>query len=237
MQPYFFPYLGYWQLIDAVDTYVVFDDVNYIKRGWINRNLIRLSNGETSYVRLPVAKVSQNRLICEHKLSDFDEAKATILKTLDFNYKKRPYYSEGMKIVEEVFDTPTSDLAEFLYRQIKVVADYFQFDAEIVRSSQLSNNKDLAAQEKIIDIVKLLGGDVYINAIGGMSLYEPERFAREGIKLMFLNPSLPEYDQGFDDFIPSLSLLDVLMNCSRGEIATMGRHYSFIDAGVKGETS
>ena len=230
MQPYFFPYLGYWQLIGAVDTFVVFDDVNYIKRGWINRNVIRLSSGETSYIRIPVAKASQNRLICEHELADFDEAKATILKTLEYNYKKQPHYREGMSVVNEVFGKATSNLADFLSRQIEVVANYFGFDAEIVRSSRLSNDKSLSAQTKIIDIVKLLGGDVYVNAIGGTSLYDAEAFEREGVELKFLQPFLPEYDQGFPDFVPSLSVVDALMNCSREEVAAMGRVHDVIGA-------
>lgn len=236
MQPYFFPYLGYWQLIDAVDTFVVFDDVNYIKRGWINRNLIRLSNGETAYIRLPVTKMSQNRLICEHELSDPADAEKTIYKTLEYNYKKRPYYADGLKVVEDAFDTTSLNLADFLLHQIEVVARHLHFDTQIVRSSQLDNDKSLAAQEKIIDIVKLLGGDVYINAIGGKSLYQPERFMNDEIKLMFLDPVLPEYSQGFSNFVPSLSVLDALMNCSQSDVAAMARNYGLIDAESRTES-
>ncbi|MBM6689065.1 WbqC family protein [Collinsella tanakaei] len=229
MQPYYFPYLGYWQLMGSVDVFVIFDDVNYIKRGWINRNLIRLSNGEIAYIRLPVSKVSQNRLICEHELSSFDEAAVKVFKTLDYNYKKRPYFEGCMEVVKEVFDTDVRNLAAFLSRQIEILSRYFRFDTKIVRSSELDNNKSLSAQEKIIDIVKLLDGDVYINSSGGRELYDPAAFQREGIELMFLEPSLPEYDQGFPDFVPSLSVLDILMNCCQDEVAAMGRHHELVN--------
>ncbi len=230
MQPYFLPYLGYWQLIGAVDVYVVFDDVNYIKRGWINRNRIRLSNGDISYIRLPISKVSQNKLICDHSISNLKEAKTTIFKTLEYNYKKRPHYKEGLQLIENIFDTENDNLADFLFRQIELVSDYFCFDTEIIRSSELKNNKELSAQEKIIDIVKLLNGKQYINAIGGVSLYDQERFAEEKIDLKFLKSSLPAYDQGFSDFISSLSILDTVMNCSQSKIVSMGKCYELDSA-------
>lgn len=230
MQPYFFPYLGYWQLIGAVDIYVVFDDVNYIKRGWINRNKIRLSSGKESYIRLPISKASQNKLINEHEISDFDCAKSTIFKTLEYNYKKHPFYSAGMDLVEKIFSKAKTNLSDFLFYQIQLISDYFCFDTKIVRSSELKNNKDLSSQDKIIDIVKLLKGSQYINAIGGMSLYNSVEFAEEGIDLKFLKPFLPYYNQGFSDFIPSLSILDIVMNCDQKDIITMGNSYELIDA-------
>lgn len=230
MQPYFFPYLGYWQLIGAVDVYVVFDDVNYIKRGWINRNKIRLSSGEVSYIRLPITKASQNKLICEHTISNLDESKSVLFKTMEYNYKKRPHYYDGMGILEKLFHVSESNLSDFLFKQIQIVSDYFCFDTEIVRSSELKNNKELLAQEKIIDIVKLLNGEQYINAIGGVSLYDHKRFAEWQIDLKFLNPFLPIYDQGFSDFIPSLSILDVVMNCSQDELVSMGGCYELVNA-------
>lgn len=230
MQPYFFPYMGYWQLIGAVDTYVVFDDVNYIKRGWINRNRIRLASGESSYIRLPVSKVSQNKLICEHSISNLTEARSLLLKTLEYNYKKRPYYQEGLSVAREVFNSDSLNLADFLYNQIKVISSYFGFTTEIIRSSDLRNNKTLSGQEKILDIVKLLQGDVYINAIGGKELYNSGNFSRSDVQLYFLNPYLPPYDQGFSNFLPSLSVLDIVMNCSRGEASLMANHCDLVKA-------
>lgn len=228
MQPYFLPYLGYWQLIGAVDVYVVFDDVNYIKRGWINRNRIRLSNGEVSYIRLPVSKASQNKLICDHSISNLEETKATLLKTLEYNYKKRPNYIEGLQLIENVFNTENDNLADFLFRQIELVSKYFHFDTQIIRSSDLNNDKSLLGQEKIIDIVKLLQGDIYINAIGGISLYHSSRFKEEKLQLQFLDPSFPPYDQGINNFIPALSVLDLVMNCSSEEAISMMRDYELI---------
>lgn len=225
MQPYFVPYIGYWQLLNAVDTYVVFDDVNYIKRGWINRNRI-LINKEPHYINLELSGVSQNKKINEIELSADIELRKKTLKTIEYNYKRAPFYEETMNLMKKILLNKEKNLALFLFDQIRIVANYFDMNTEIIMSSSLEKNNELKGQDKIIDICRKLNADVYYNAIGGMNLYSHEKFESEKIGLHFLESQPIEYKQFGNVFYGSLSIIDVMMFNSRDQINTMLNKFS-----------
>lgn len=220
MQPYFIPYIGYWQLLNTVDTYVVFDDVNYIKRGWINRNRI-LINKEPHYINLELSGASQNKKINEIELSSDIEQRGKILKTIEYNYKRAPFYEETMNLIKKILLNEEKNLALFLYDQIKIIADYLDVNTEIIMSSSLDKNNELKGQDKIIDICKILNADDYYNAIGGVNLYSREKFECKKIGLHFLESQSIEYQQFGDVFYGSLSIVDVMMFNSRDQVKTM----------------
>ena len=167
MQPYFIPYLGYWQLMNAVDKYVILDDVNYIKRGWVNRNRILL-NGRDHLITLPLNKADAFKHINENVLSDIP---ANIFKTIDLAYRKTPNYRAIIPIIREILDFPEKNLARFLGNSIRLVAEYLNIKTEFYYASEIEHDQSLKAQEMIIDIVKRLDGTVYYNAIGVKELY------------------------------------------------------------------
>ena len=207
MQPYFMPYVGYFQLMAAVDKYVIFDDVNYIKRGWSARNNI-LVNGQKHLFNIAVEGGSQNNLYTQVKvIDDFSKLR----KTLEMAYKKAPYFQDTMNILEKVFVYEDRRFNHFMRNSYSVILDYLGIETELLFSSDLSNKKALKGKDKILDICLLLGANEYYNAIGGQELYDRQEFADNGIKLGFVEPTLEPYSQLTKEFMPGLSIIDVLM--------------------------
>lgn len=226
MQPYFFPYIGYWQLIAAVDRYVVYDDVAYIKGGWINRNNI-LINGAASLITLPLEKVSSYKNINEINITTDKVQIKKCLKSLMLAYSKAPYFSDVMPIIESVFAS-TDNIAKFNYNAIEKIKEYLGLQTEIILSSNLEKNNELKAQDKVIHINKLLKSDMYINAIGGMDLYSRDDFRKHDIGLKFLKTGDIMYKQFKDGFVPNLSIIDVLMFNGKSRVLELLQQYVLI---------
>ena len=212
MQPYLFPYIGYWQLINAVDKFVILDDVNFIMRGFINRNSI-LINGCAHRFTIPVQNASQNRLICDTKLKFNSEEKNKFLEKVRFSYKKAVYFAEGYKLVEEIIMNSTDDLTDYIAYSLDCIMQYLGIITPIFRSSQIEKNQELKAQDRIIAICKGLDGDTYINPSGGRSLYSHYIFEQASLKLCFLEPLMGSiaYKQFDNEFVNYLSIIDVIM--------------------------
>lgn len=209
MQPYFFPYLGYWQLINAVDKYVVYDDVTYIKGGWINRNNILFCSAK-HLITLPLVNSSSFKNINEIAITDNRVVIGKTLKTVKTAYSKAPYYDIVMPIIEGLL-LSNSNIAMLNYNSIIEINRYLGIETEILLSSEIEKNNTLKAKDKVLHINKLLGSDLYINAIGGQKLYSREEFEAQDIKLSFLQMDCISYKQFNNEFIPNLSIIDVLM--------------------------
>lgn len=222
MQPYFMPYIGYFQLMVAVDKYVIYDDVNYIKRGWSARNNI-LVNGQKHRFSISVNGGSQKNLYTQVRIID-DFIK--LRKTLKMNYQKAPYYAETMELLEKVFTFEDKRFNYFIRNSFEIVFNYLEISADFVFSSELQNDKMLKGKDKIIDICKILGATDYYNAIGGQKLYDKDEFVANGIQLNFVSPDLAEYPQFSSAFIPGLSMIDVLMMNSKKNVISLLRKYS-----------
>jgi predicted secreted protein len=205
-QPYFAPYLGYFQLINSVDIFVSYDDVNFIKRGWINRNNI-LMGGEPKLFSIPLKKASQNKLINEVYVNYDDKWVSQFMKTLDYNYKKSENFDNIMPIVENLFkNNKNKTIADLTLDSMKEFCDYLDIKTEFKVSSQLDYTKTDDKSINLINICKSESCDHYINPIGGVELYDKTFFKERGIKLNFI--------QGKG----SLSIIDVCMNKSKEEI-------------------
>lgn len=210
MQPYFFPYIGYFQLIKEVNKFIFYDDVNYITGGWIKRNRI-LINGEAKYLSVPCKKVSRNRLIneIEHSLSERDKNK--LLRKLRFAYSNAPYFDDFFPIVEEVFHTETELICEISIESIKRITNYLELECIFQKSSEKYDNQELDTADRLIDICKIEQVHHYVNPIGGIELYNKQYFLEHKIKIDFLKPEIIEYEQFDNVFVPGLSIIDVLM--------------------------
>lgn len=217
MQPYFLPYTGYFQLMAAVDKFVVFDDVNYINRGWINRNHLLL-NGKAYTFTLPLCHASQNRLICDHELIEDDRWREKLLRTIEQAYLKAPCYASVAPLVERVINYPSRKLEIFLLNSIYEIANYLDLSTNIVKSSRCYSNAEMKGEERILDICKKEGATQYFNAIGGESLYKRANFLANGVGLEFIRSKPFSYSQGNNQFVPCLSILDVLMFNKKNEV-------------------
>lgn len=214
MQPYFLPYIGYWQLIKAVDIFVIYDDVQYIKQGWVNRNRF-IVNGKVSYFTLPVSKGSMNDLIKEKTIQPqwFNKEREKFIKSLCQNYGKSQHASLLDKIVKIIrFDS--KELSVFLGYIIKEICKLLDISTDITCSSLINHNRSLTGENRVIDICKAFDAKQYINSIGGTDLYSGEDFKENNIELRFVKSNLIEYRQiNCNSFEPFLSILDVLFNC------------------------
>ena len=217
MQPYFFPYLGYWQLLANVDKYVVYDDVTYIKGGWINRNNF-LINGQKNLLTMQLEKASSYTLIKDIAIKD-DFVK--FLKTIEMGYKKAPFFEDSFRLLKDIGQCPDKKLGQFLFNSHIKICEYLGIDTELILSSSFEKHTELKGKDKVISICKQLGADEYINAIGGQELYDKKEFAENGIRLNFLQANLREYRQLKNEFVAGLSIIDIMMFNSKEEIKEM----------------
>ena len=210
MQPYFFPYIGYWQLINAVDEFLVYDDVTYIKNGWINRNNILLGS-KKHMMTLPTCGASSFMPINQIRMNDSKKYNEKLLKTIEQAYKKAPYFNDIAPMIKEAIFHSSDKIADAVYFSIQRISKYIGINTKLTLSSSLVKNDDLQGQDKVIHICKLLNTTNYINAIGGLELYDKESFAKKGISLHFLKSNKITYKQFGRDFVPWLSIIDILM--------------------------
>ena len=224
-QPYFLPYISYWQLINAADVFFIGDNYAYIKRGWINRNRI-LFRGAPELFGIEVAHVSSFSLISELSIVKIDKRKK--MNKLYEAYHKAPYYDIGIQLVEEILDCQEENLSEFLIASIKTICRYLEINTPIRRTSELEGNDAFKREARIFDLCHRLGAENYINPIGGKTIYSVEEFAAQGISLRFINTDDIRYRQFGDTFVDKLSILDVIMFNSRDEIREMLGKYTLI---------
>lgn len=224
MQPYFFPYIGYFQLLDAVETFVIYDDVNYIRQGWINRNNILL-NGNRHLFTLALKGASSFKLINQIEIGDNG---GNILKTICQAYRKAPRFEEVYPLVERAIKAQEKNLSRYVEHGIRLVCDHLGINTNFIRSSDIEKDNSLAGQDKILQICKLLGAGEYINAIGGRSLYSRKEFGHNNIRLRFIKTGAIVYKQFGDDFVPNLSIIDVMMFNDRDEIKKLLANYELL---------
>lgn len=227
MQPYFLPYIGYWQLLNAVDKYVIYDDVNYINRGWINRNRI-LINGKPAYFNIPMRKASQNKLINEIEINHDKKIFSRLLRTIELSYKKAPYYSSVYPLIRELFECEQPYLSGFIANSITQICSYLNIHTELYMSSLIEKNHTLKGQDKILDICTRMKASEYYNAIGGRKLYDCDEFQKKGISLKFLKTNSFSYTQFGNEFQDNLSILDIMMFNSVNDIKKMLEEYILI---------
>jgi len=217
MQPYLFAYIGYWQLINEVDTFVIFDDVNFIKRGYINKNYI-LMGGKSHRFSLELIKPSQNKLINETKIvGNFTK----LLKTFEMAYKSAPYFKNIIPLIEIVLNQKERNLAKFIGYSIVLISVYLELDTKFIYSTDVDKDNSLKGQSKILNICKTLKATNYINSFGGIQLYDKNIFLEENISLSFIKTELVDYKQYENKFVPYLSIVDILMFNSKLEIRQM----------------
>lgn len=229
MQPYFFPYIGYFQLMSSVDTFVVYDNIQFVKKGWIHRNRI-LVNGDDSFFTLPLKKDSDFLNINDRFLAEsFEVEKLKLIRKIEGAYKKAPFFNDVYPIIIDILNYENTNLFSFIFNSIEKLISYLSIEVKLIKSTNLNFDiQGFKGQDKVIEICKVLGTNVYINAIGGVELYNKQLFANEGIELKFIKSGNINYKQFKNDFIPGLSIIDVMMFNSKEEILRMIASYEFI---------
>ena len=229
MQPYLFPYVGYYQLVAATDQFVFFDDVHFMKKGWIHRNAI-LIQGQRYRFTVPLLKASQNKLIRETQLHPVEYPRwcEKFLKTLHQGYRSAPFFEEAYTLVSGILLAKNESMATLAANSVTEVAAYLQITTDFAYSSALNYERDGDGQAKIIAICQLQNTHEYINAIGGQELYDPALFAEHQVELRFLQSQEISYQQPTSPFVPYLSIIDMLMQCSVTDIQALLTHYQLV---------
>lgn len=224
MQPYFFPYIGYFHLIREVNVFVIADDLHYIKNGYINRNSILLNN-EIFKITLQLNGASQNKLINEIEVG---YSNSKLLETIRRAYKKAPYFNDVFPLIEEIMLNEEKNLARFLGDSLMKISNYLNIEIEILYSSEIDKDNSLTYDDRIIDICKRLDMNCYINAIGGKVLYSKDTFMKQDLELYFINSHMSEYKQFNDNFIPNLSIIDLMMFNSKENLTKLLDQYELV---------
>jgi hypothetical protein len=228
MQPYIFPYLGYFQLVNCVDTFVFYDDVNFIKRGWINRNKI-LINGKEVLLSFPCVKPSQNKLIKDVEINFGSKEYLKIFETIKQSYKNAPYYIQVTNLLELIFKKEYENISELASTSVIMISEYLNLNTEFLYSSiSFKETKGQDRADRLINITKSQGRHHYVNALGGQEIYSQSHFLKKGIKLNFLRPTIQPYKQFDNEFISNLSIIDVLMFNSTEKVKYMLNEFKLI---------
>jgi len=229
MQPYFFPYVGYFQLIHHVDTFVFFDDAPYIRGGWINRNRI-LVEGEPRFFTVPVRQPSSSIAVNKTMVNEehLPRWKKKFLRTLRESYSGSPNLKIVTELVERVMNNGDQDIASLAQRSIVAACDVLDLDGDFQLTSRDFPSSETRGVERVIEVCRAAGARSYINASGGRSLYDPLRFAQEGLSLSFLEPRIEEYPQRADHFLPRLSILDFMLSVDLTEARSEVRRGALI---------
>ncbi len=208
MQPYFLPYIGYWQLIAAVDTFVIYDNIKFTKKGWINRNRM-LRNGEGVTFSLPIAAGSDSLDVVEREIAATHDRRK-LLAQFDGAYARAPHYESVRPLLAEVIHCPEQNLYRHLRHSVDAVCRHLGIETRIVTSSEVPIDHGLRAQDKVLALCRALQASTYVNPVGGTELYDVQTFATEGIALKFLKARALEYPQLGAPFVPWLSIVDLL---------------------------
>lgn len=244
MQPYFFPYIGYFQLINSVDKFIIYDDLNFIKKKWINRNRILIKNIGPDFITVPLLDKSSSRKISETLIDDSQNWRDKLKKTIRMNYKKARMFNEVFPFIEQIIDYKTDRIAELNFNLIKSICQHVHIKTLIDNESPIYSDLEKRLSDpgfitsyypgldvktaRILDICKKENADTYHNAAGGMSLYSPGDFSRYGIELRFIKTKPFKYMQFSSAFFPDLSIIDVLMFNSPEEINSLLANFELV---------
>lgn len=227
MQPYFLPYIGYFQLIASVDQFIVYDNIKYTKKGWINRNRM-LQNGSDVMFSLPLKKDSDSLDVVQRELAgDFNREK--LLNQFKGAYRKAPYFEQIMPLIEQIVRFEDNNLFAYLHHAILKTCAHLGITTEIKKSSCIAIDHTLKNQDKVLALCEAVDASIYVNAIGGMDLYSKETFQEKGIELKFIQSKPFEYAQFGDAFVPWLSIVDVMMfNSQEALLTSIKTNYELI---------
>ena len=225
-QPYFMPYFPYWQLIHAADVFIMCDDYAFIKGGWINRNRI-LCNGNITYYRIDLEKQSYRKLISDIQMVELDVEKK--LWTLQVNYRRTPYFQEGMSLMEHILNYHERNLVLFLRHSIEEMCNYLGINTRLMSTSQIEGNNALKGKERIFDFCHHMGATHYVNPIGGMKLYDSKEFEKQGIALAFIHSNVASHHPEDITFANGFSIVDAVMRHSREELHDLLNDYTLVD--------
>lgn len=237
MQPYFFPYLGYYSLIENSDEFIIFDVVQYMRHGWIERNRVLKPEVGWQYIAAPLVKVDFGTKIMDVKIKNVEDWRDKIVRQLAHYKKKSPHYQNAIEVVKEAMNIETDNIVEMNKNILEVTSKYIGLSPNMSVFSVMDVKIDDVNHpgEWALNISKAIGADEYINPVGGVEIFDPEQFESSKIKLTFLGNNLLPYSQRRDPFEPGLSIIDAMMFNSPERILEMVKDTFKLDVIERGE--
>ena len=249
MQPYFFPYIGYFQAISAVDKYILYGNLTFIKDAWMNRNRLMGRNGKEHIVTVPLLHKSSNKLISKIQIDNSLAWSDKLLKTITLDYGKAAYFEEVFPLLQSLLEMKYETLMQLNIRTIIGIARLLDIQTEIdYDNSRYEDMENILARieedysplaylekthpirkvARVIEMCRQEGSDFFVNAIGGKELYSKEEFAKYGISLHFVKTNPLEYRQFNNPFVPNLSIIDVLMHNGKEGTKNLLKEYTLV---------
>lgn len=230
MQPYFMPYIGYFSLIEHADKFILFDVVQFIRHGWIERNRILKPSEGWQYIKVPLEKHSRDMTIKEIRINNHIDWKVQILRQLEHYKKRAPFYTDVCTLLQDCFDTQESSIVELNARLLSKTCEYIgiEFNYDIFSEMDIRIGEVTHAGEWALRISEALQAAEYINPIGGVEIFDKKQFEKANIGLKFIKANLREYNQKRDAFESGLSIIDVMMYNSKEEIQKMVKEYEIL---------
>lgn len=216
MQPYFMPYIGYFKLINFCDEFVVYDNIKYTKKGWINRNNL-LINNESKLFSIPLLKDSDFLNISQREVSSTFEPEK-LLNLVSSSYSKSPEFSNVYTLLKNCLFYESNNLFDFIFYSINEICNYLNIKTKLHISSNIDIDHNLKSADKVLSLCKKLNATSYINPIGGLELYDKEYFKKEGVELFFLENVETEYQQFSKNYVSSLSIIDAMMHLTKKDL-------------------
>jgi len=229
MQPYFFPYLGYFQLIHSVDEFIIFDQAQHIRRSWITRNRILNAHKESIYINVPVCRAQRETIIKDIQINNDINWQEKIIQQLLY-YKDAPNFTNVMEFVKECLSIKCDNVGQLNTSLLRMTCNLLNIDTHITVLSEKFPSIDEAkeADEWGIKVSQALNASTYINAIGGKEFYDQQKYNEEGLDIQFINPILAPYKQFNHEFVPGLSIVDILMFNEISKIKEMIGLHEFV---------
>ena len=231
MQPYFFPYVGYFSLMEYADRFVFFDTPQYISRGWVNRNRLMTAAGEPVYMTVPIRKMPRETAIMDIAIDQSQDWKEKIYGQLSAYKKRAPRFKAVSGFVHDVLDGFEGDsLSALNIRGMKAVAAELGIDCafDTFSEMELPIGEVHAPDEWALEISRAMKAEVYVNPPGGMEFFDKSKYDRAGIDLQYLQSNLKPYVQRVGKWVPGLSILDVMMFCGQDEIRDILNDYTIL---------
>lgn len=229
-QPYFFPYLGYFSLIDNVDEFILFDTPQFIRHGWIERNQILKPTGEPLYIKVPLIKHKRETPIIDIQIRNSENWQDKIFAQLVPYKKWAPFYFEVVNLLKEIFSFETDSITELNYHSLTKVCEYIGIKTPIKIWSKM--NVEIGevreADEWALKICKALKADTYINPKDGISFFDVKKYQKENINIQFLDFKVEEYTQLNNEFTPYMSIIDVMMFNDKKSIIEMLSNFKYL---------
>jgi len=237
MQSYFFPYFGYFQLVNSVDTFCLYEHVTFRKRSWITRNrILDKGNQEPRYINIPVKNKSSFKAIGEISIDDSTNWRRTILDALYFNYKKAPFFESSYDVLERLINLKIENLHDYNSEIVVNISRWLECSTSIVSKSEKAVETELEnglidhtldiKTNRVVKLCRLYGASHYVNPTGGVALYCKDSFTRNGLELSFLDSHIEEYEQWGESYTPHLSIIDMMMHLSREKMQHLLKSYS-----------